>query len=664
MASAYTSSAHHSHSTMQSDFRLPSIRDLNFQYDNNPPASGPAQPEHPGPNPNISSRHEWSRSTHPPPPPPHMLSSQHPAPPPISHEHVPRHDLSYSTAHIPSAPGSIPPGPPREDPAQKRPRSGAAVGVSPRSSHVSFHSLSSPISPPCPSPPRKRAHHAQSTRHAVTLQNPYPQHPSYASQPPPSYPVQPPPPHDQVQHHPSSFAPPPPGYPGYATHYMPQRAPPPPAPHSNPYPPPPTDHWQQHPAQQQHVPAPPHYPKMAPVMPTSVDSRSTTHARHDIKLHQQEDTLAKIQNHCNCLYDFASRYGAPVQLQSSLPHIQPSAAELAEMHHRAALVVRLVEDLRRQCLVESETSNEISNSAAALVAPTHPPPEDHRPPKRPWEDMSSDSAAVAAAAPETGATAEAQSTAEADMELIRTKRATTSGQNGGPGQPKSKYRKRSRATPPGKCHSCNIRETPEWRRGPDGARTLCNACGLHYAKLMRKRDKASGPDGKAPQIDLETLRASTRMADVNGGFASPPNNNIGGGNIGHANGNSNSNASAGGSATGPSDPPASSPKGPTQGPSQSQAQQQARAGPSSKSGPVGYGGSGMVPITNGPSASVPAPPPSSSQGENMMGAPPPPWTTSGRTYSSTSSGAEHPHHHPHQHHAPSSYLRTSRGSPQ
>ncbi|CAG8719100.1 18343_t:CDS:2, partial [Acaulospora morrowiae] len=42
-----------------------------------------------------------------------------------------------------------------------------------------------------------------------------------------------------------------------------------------------------------------------------------------------------------------------------------------------------------------------------------------------------------------------------------------------------KYRKRSkRAAPPGRCHSCNISETPEWRRGPDGARTLCNACGL------------------------------------------------------------------------------------------------------------------------------------------------------------------------------------------
>ena len=35
-----------------------------------------------------------------------------------------------------------------------------------------------------------------------------------------------------------------------------------------------------------------------------------------------------------------------------------------------------------------------------------------------------------------------------------------------------------RNAPPGRCHSCNRAETPEWRRGPDGARTLCNACGL------------------------------------------------------------------------------------------------------------------------------------------------------------------------------------------
>ncbi|WPH02567.1 Hypothetical protein R9X50_00543200 [Acrodontium crateriforme] len=52
-------------------------------------------------------------------------------------------------------------------------------------------------------------------------------------------------------------------------------------------------------------------------------------------------------------------------------------------------------------------------------------------------------------------------------------------------------KRRGRAAPPGRCHSCNRAETPEWRRGPDGARTLCNACGLHYAKLTRKQQGAN-----------------------------------------------------------------------------------------------------------------------------------------------------------------------------
>jgi hypothetical protein len=56
-------------------------------------------------------------------------------------------------------------------------------------------------------------------------------------------------------------------------------------------------------------------------------------------------------------------------------------------------------------------------------------------------------------------------------------------------------KRRGRAAPPGRCHSCNRVDTPEWRRGPDGARTLCNACGLHYAKLERKR-----------QLDQRSLR--------------------------------------------------------------------------------------------------------------------------------------------------------------
>lgn len=37
-----------------------------------------------------------------------------------------------------------------------------------------------------------------------------------------------------------------------------------------------------------------------------------------------------------------------------------------------------------------------------------------------------------------------------------------------------------------KCHQCDLKETPEWRRGPYGNRTLCNACGLFYSKLVKK----------------------------------------------------------------------------------------------------------------------------------------------------------------------------------
>jgi hypothetical protein len=37
-----------------------------------------------------------------------------------------------------------------------------------------------------------------------------------------------------------------------------------------------------------------------------------------------------------------------------------------------------------------------------------------------------------------------------------------------------------------KCMHCSSTGTPEWRRGPNGERTLCNACGLFYSKLIKK----------------------------------------------------------------------------------------------------------------------------------------------------------------------------------
>jgi len=36
------------------------------------------------------------------------------------------------------------------------------------------------------------------------------------------------------------------------------------------------------------------------------------------------------------------------------------------------------------------------------------------------------------------------------------------------------------------CYHCLTRVTPEWRRGPSGLHTLCNACGLKYAKILKR----------------------------------------------------------------------------------------------------------------------------------------------------------------------------------
>ncbi|GAM17641.1 hypothetical protein SAMD00019534_008160 [Acytostelium subglobosum LB1] len=38
------------------------------------------------------------------------------------------------------------------------------------------------------------------------------------------------------------------------------------------------------------------------------------------------------------------------------------------------------------------------------------------------------------------------------------------------------------------CHHCSTKTTPEWRRGPNGPATLCNACGLAFAKKQREEE--------------------------------------------------------------------------------------------------------------------------------------------------------------------------------
>lgn len=57
-------------------------------------------------------------------------------------------------------------------------------------------------------------------------------------------------------------------------------------------------------------------------------------------------------------------------------------------------------------------------------------------------------------------------------------------------------KKKVRKTPAGAqqyvCVTCGRTDSPEWRKGPLGAKTLCNACGLRWAKRNQKRKNDSG----------------------------------------------------------------------------------------------------------------------------------------------------------------------------
>ena len=57
------------------------------------------------------------------------------------------------------------------------------------------------------------------------------------------------------------------------------------------------------------------------------------------------------------------------------------------------------------------------------------------------------------------------------------------------------------------CADCGTLDSPEWRKGPKGPKTLCNACGLRWAKKEKKR---SGDDGQldSPLQDMSSSHQS------------------------------------------------------------------------------------------------------------------------------------------------------------
>ncbi|KAL5526027.1 hypothetical protein ACEPAG_7365 [Sanghuangporus baumii] len=87
---------------------------------------------------------------------------------------------------------------------------------------------------------------------------------------------------------------------------------------------------------------------------------------------------------------------------------------------------------------------------------------------------------------------------------------------------------RSQGTPPtgvNGCAHCQIKHSPEWRKGPSGKKDLCNACGLRFSRsraktegvVSRKRknkDKESQPMSKQSRAQAEVAAATVVREDL------------------------------------------------------------------------------------------------------------------------------------------------------
>ncbi|KAL0261731.1 hypothetical protein SLS55_003161 [Diplodia seriata] len=60
-----------------------------------------------------------------------------------------------------------------------------------------------------------------------------------------------------------------------------------------------------------------------------------------------------------------------------------------------------------------------------------------------------------------------------------------------PRQPKRKFAAKDYC-----CSRCGTVESPEWRAGPDGPKTLCNACGLKFAKEQKRAKNLNSRDAE------------------------------------------------------------------------------------------------------------------------------------------------------------------------
>ncbi|CAG8598433.1 13265_t:CDS:10 [Ambispora leptoticha] len=69
---------------------------------------------------------------------------------------------------------------------------------------------------------------------------------------------------------------------------------------------------------------------------------------------------------------------------------------------------------------------------------------------------------------------------------------------------KKKRKKRSASSSNKVCAHCQRKDSPEWRKGPGGPKSLCNACGLRYAKQVSST--GSGSSTGTPSITSPNIK--------------------------------------------------------------------------------------------------------------------------------------------------------------
>ena len=98
------------------------------------------------------------------------------------------------------------------------------------------------------------------------------------------------------------------------------------------------------------------------------------------------------------------------------------------------------------------------------------------------------------------------------------------GSLGHPGGPASslgggdkKFSKKLKAADEYVCTDCGTLDSPEWRKGPSGPKTLCNACGLRWAKKEKKRMGKEGAEGGKRDGTLEAGMVGINQNHSNSG---------------------------------------------------------------------------------------------------------------------------------------------------